>query len=85
MVSHEVHISRGKSPQYYISSLELKLNKLEEVQLVALEGAIVVAVDLANIMCDSSFALLVGMETSTVEVSKQQVATFKTRSIRAHR
>jgi hypothetical protein len=68
MVSHEIHISRIKSPQSYISTIELKLKQLEYVQLVALEGAIVVAVDLANIMCCSSFAVLERMETSAVEV-----------------
>lgn len=68
MVSHQVHISRGKSPQSYITTVQLKLNKLGNVQLVGLEGAIVVAVDLANIMCDSNFAVLEGIETSTVEV-----------------
>lgn len=68
MVSNDVHISRKKSPQSYISTVQLKLNKLEVVHLVALEGAIVVAVDLANIMCCSSFAVLERMETSTVQV-----------------
>jgi hypothetical protein len=70
MVSHEVHISRKKSPQSYISTVELKLRQLDSVQLVALEGAIVVAVDLANLLCNSSFAVLEQMETSSVEVSQ---------------
>jgi hypothetical protein len=48
--------------------VQLKLNKLGRVQLVALEGAMVVAVDLANIMCCSSFAEMDTMETSTVQV-----------------
>ena len=68
MVSQQVHISRSKSPQSYITAVQLKLNKLGRVQLVALEGAMVVAVDLANIMCCSSFAEMDAMETSTVQV-----------------
>lgn len=68
MVSSEVHISRTKSPQSYISTVELKLNNLGVVELVALEGAIVVAVDLANILCCSSFAVIDNTLTSTVKV-----------------
>ena len=71
MMSNEVHISQKKSPQSYITTVELKLKKLEYVHLVALEGAIVVAVDLANIMCCSAFATLEGVETSTIKVSSR--------------
>lgn len=80
MVSQELHISRKRSPQSYVRAVEMKLKRLDVVQLVALEGAIVVACDLANILCTESIAEISSIKTSSVEAESKNLPTNKLRS-----
>jgi hypothetical protein len=65
----DIYVSRDKSPQMYFHMAKSLLQKNEQVKFVALEGAIVIAIDSANILQRENVASIVKMSTSSVEVS----------------
>jgi hypothetical protein len=72
----ELWIGRNKSPITYFKICQHKIDqshnsgKVNDLLLIALEGAIIHAVDTANLLVRSKMMEIVNIETSYVEVRK---------------
>ena len=66
----ELWIGRDKSPKTVFNICCYKLKNVEKLVLVALEGAIVIAVDAVNMLVRENIVVIDQIQTSLVEVRK---------------
>ena len=69
----DIFVARERSPSTYFNIVKRKLLQDNEITLTALEGAIVVAVDAANMLSKENIANIVSISTGSVEVSLHMV------------